>query len=138
MEGVENIASMFRVFPHCEHNRYTFNVDLVYFTECTAIIIVTGVFYEFSFLNQVYARHPRYFTRTFVLVKSSGNEFLISNDQLLISNATADQKSKFLNAPGWNLNNSIEVPLADSLLQKEELVKAFREITDMNEAWSIG
>lgn len=37
-QGAENISSLFKMFPNCEHNRYTFTVDLLYFSVSTDII----------------------------------------------------------------------------------------------------
>ncbi|KAK5643390.1 hypothetical protein RI129_007235 [Pyrocoelia pectoralis] len=135
MKGPKNICNLFTKLPITEHDPHNFTVDLVYYSEVTAIITVTGVFRE-SRESLLDAERYLGFARTFVLLKVVNNEFKIVNEQLHVSNATTSQQQRafIMGKPNKQLSLQILKPTSDA--EQDEMTNSFKLLTSLNSEWS--
>lgn len=136
--GPKNISDLFTKLPSTEHDIYNFTVDLIYYTEVTAIIMVTGV-YRQSIKPLFGKQRILGFTRTFVLLKGVRNEFKIVNEQLYVSNATTSQKQRAFKMLKPNKQLSLQTiklvkPTSDA--EKIKMTYSFKILTKLNLEWS--
>jgi nuclear RNA export factor len=76
--------------PRTKHDAGSFLVDVPFFNNSLIIVVVNGVYREL--IKKQY--HTRAFTRNFSIIPQGGG-FVIINDVLLLTNATASQMDKY-------------------------------------------
>lgn len=78
------------------------------------------------------------FKRTFVLTDFGiGNRFLISNDQMHISNATTQQEKSSFHHMSLPKNCWLDISPATTMAEENELIRAINNITGLNYEWSL-
>ncbi|KAI4463113.1 nuclear rna export factor [Holotrichia oblita] len=133
--GPSDILKVLCALPQSEHDPFSFNVDLISYTEKIAILIVSGIFRE---MKQTLVEEDRllYFTRTFVLRAGNDREYTILNEMVHISNATTFQASiafKKVRAP---TDDYIPIPRPKNTEEMLEILRAIETLTGMNREWS--
>jgi len=133
--GGSNIIKTLCSLPPTEHDPYTFTVDLLYYTESTAIITVTGVFREVA-QSLLDSERIIGFTRTFTLASAPNGEYNITNEQLYVSNATTQQQQRAFKFVRVAKANHLSVEPAQTDKEKTEMAQALKAITSLNLEWS--
>ncbi|XP_044765755.1 nuclear RNA export factor 2-like [Coccinella septempunctata] len=132
IRGNQYIIRKLMDLPQVEHDPYSFTVDLVFHTDESAIINVSGVFREYPESVLGTERHLG-FMRTFAL-RSYKGEYLIINDMLHVYNALSTQVSKAFMVAIPAINSKL--PLAHTPKEKEKAIEAFKTLTGLTNDWS--
>ncbi|XP_044254950.1 nuclear RNA export factor 2-like isoform X2 [Tribolium madens] len=120
--GSREIVKLFELLPHCEHDPYSFTVDVMHYSKL-AIIIVTGVFMEIPYVKRILG-----FNRYFILECRDKN-FRIANEQLHIFNALSSQQAKAFKKP-----RVLQEPRNET--QKNQMLNTFAIITNLTKEWA--
>ncbi|KAK9730629.1 Nuclear transport factor 2 (NTF2) domain [Popillia japonica] len=133
--GPSDILKVLTSLPQSEHDPFSFNVELISYTEKIAILVVGGIFRE---VKETLFEEDRllYFTRTFVLRAGNDREYTILNEMVHISNATTFQASigfKRVRAP---TDDYIHIPRPRNTEEMLEIVRAIEVLTGLNREWS--
>ncbi|XP_044730983.1 nuclear RNA export factor 1-like [Chrysoperla carnea] len=127
----EEIVKALCMLPPTEHDPYTFTVDLLYYSNVTAVLLVTGVFREqvekLSDPDSLYG-----FTRTFVLTAAAHGEYNIINEQVHIFNATTVQVQRALKVV--KVPSIIQNPKLYTNEDKNCIIETFARISTLNMA----
>ena len=135
-QGHLQIGKVFSEIPQTTHDLTHLCVDIPFYEPNDKIVItLTGVFKEEVAPNLYFA-----FTRTFILRPSMNNKYEITNDQLLLRNASPNQQELFPAMPSTSLED-LQKSCPDVLptLSEEEKLKilVMQEATQLNEAESV-
>ncbi|KAF5302375.1 hypothetical protein FQA39_LY10414 [Lamprigera yunnana] len=135
MRGPKNIVDMLCKLPATEHDPYNFTVDLLYYSDTTAVLTVTGIFKE---CTESMSQPERIlgFARTFILCKHYNNEYKIVNEQLHVSNGTTIQQQRAFKIVKVSKPLSFTLNKAQNPTEKEDMANAFKTITTLNLEWS--
>ncbi|KAF7271883.1 hypothetical protein GWI33_015302 [Rhynchophorus ferrugineus] len=147
-QGQLSVVSFLQEMPLSKHDIHSFTIDLTLFTPTMICLTISGMFKELKSGHKV--PPIRYFFRTLVIVPV-GSGFCISNDELHITNATANQakeafKTPSLPSPLPGTAAPPSTPVASPVIQpvaagiptildeatKQELVKQVALQTGMN------
>ncbi|KAK7867460.1 hypothetical protein R5R35_009772 [Gryllus longicercus] len=135
-QGAEEVLSALCRLPRTEHDPYSFAVDLPYYTQEIAVIVVSGVFREPSMMNENLIRA---FSRTFVLHKVASKEYQIVNEMLTVSNASTKQAEESFQYPKpkvslakLSFNPAQDLTDAD----RKQMTRILSRLTEMNQQWA--
>ncbi|XP_045462533.1 uncharacterized protein LOC123672475 isoform X2 [Harmonia axyridis] len=113
--------------PQTKHNMHTFSVDLIYYSDCSAVLSITGTFCENMKRNQ--SEFVFGFKRTFTIIRQL-SYYVIYNDLLHINEVSKCQSGDAL--------KSHEVKKISSTRRKAEetmVEEAMCRITGVHKTW---
>lgn len=118
--------------PQVEHDPYSLSIDLVFYSDITAVINVCGVFRE-NPTSVLDAERHLGFMRSFVL-KNCNGEYLIMNEMIHVYNALSSQVSNsFRIAPPMT---DCKLPEPKTLKDKEKATEAVEMLTGLTKEWA--
>lgn len=133
--GNANIAKVLCNMPQTEHDPFTFTVDLLHYSEKSAIVLVTGVYKELAD-NLLETERFLGFSRKFVLLACPNGEYQIVNEQLHVSNATTAQQVRAFKVTKVPRSNFLQLPPAKTDEEKKQAEEALKLISTMNLDWA--
>ncbi|XP_072393762.1 nuclear RNA export factor 1-like [Diabrotica undecimpunctata] len=128
IRGNQQIVNVLKNLPQCEHYRPSFGVELMHYTNTSAVVSVSGVFKE-SAETLLDSEQLFGFRRTFVLTIKSDGGCVIINELMHIHNAFTWQVVDSFKHPRSAVQ-TIEFPRSESDNQKA--INAFKRITTLN------
>ncbi|EFA01773.2 nuclear RNA export factor 2 [Tribolium castaneum] len=121
--GSREIMKLFDLLPHCEHDPYSFTVDVMHYSEKRVIVVVTGVFMEIPNVKRILG-----FNRSFFL-EFRDSSLRIANEQLHVFNALTSQQAKAFKKQGV-------LQEVRNVTEKNQMLNIFVIITNLTKEWA--
>lgn len=127
-QGKISVVAALTALPATHHVRESFLVDVPFFSEQLVVLVVNGVLIE----TWKSAKQLRAFSRSLSIVPQ-GDGYVITNDLLLLSNSSYEQRSKYRSAFSDNeqMRDDTNAPANDILVAR------LRQQTGMNDKFSL-
>ncbi|KAF5294244.1 hypothetical protein FQR65_LT10830 [Abscondita terminalis] len=141
--GSENIIKVLNGYAKCNHDPYTFTVDVIYYSDETVILTVTGRLRQLASFS-LGSDAILHFARTFVLNKRLYNEYKIVNDIWLVTPPTILETAQPFEVPRYITGQEVKpiklvkMPslIASTDTDKDFMVSTFAKIATTNLDWS--
>lgn len=130
--GAMAITKLINRWPQTEHDPFTFTVDVLYHTETTTILRISGIL-KLTAETLAEDEHLLSFTRTVVLYSEEGDEYKIHNEMIYWEepSAAAARAAFRVNTVSQNkLNLKIESTTDEDL--RAHILKIFMKLTTMD------
>lgn len=125
--GQDNILGGLKRLPRCYHDRNSFMYDLMFDDGICLAISVHGLFKTLNKSAQVLS-----FSRTFVLLAGTDNEYNILNDQYHVDSVAEEIPASSIQAKTIYEDFT---PTCFSTTEKKELLNKFLDVTTLNNEW---